>query len=479
MFIGWNLTLEYSIGASAVARGWSGYFIHIFKDFNVTVPTWVYGYNWWKFSFSPLSAAIIILCTIILLFGVKNSARVNMIITIVNIGLITFITIYGAFFVNKDNWKPFFPYGGAGAFRGASTVFFSYIGFDSVTTLAEEVAKPQRDLPIGIIGTLGIATGMYVAVSLVLTGMVKYSLLDPNAALSSAFAYHGVGWAAKLVDIGICTTVTATVLCSLMGQPRIFYRMAKDGLLFRFMSKLNKHNVPVASTIISGVAAATLSLFFGLDSLTNMISIGTLLAFNVVCGGVVILRYKTQAHGARRIVPLVLFFFVLCVIFSAIMIYVPHIPWWAAFPLALPLVACSVFIFFQKQAEDVAALKVKCPLVPFVPCAGMLINTYMIVQLPWDAFVRVIVWTSLGLAIYFGYGIRNSSLVRREDQTLPVSVNSSEHEDNKEQQRLYPPVYSNATPTTASSVVGDAAFEHKKFDAKPDQATSYYQNNNY
>lgn len=240
-FVGWNLTLEYAISASAVARGWSGYLIDVLHTCGVHVPEWIKGYPLNSFfSVSPLSGFICVLCTAILLLGMKESARFNLVMTVVNISIIFFVIICGALYVKVDNWDPFLPYGINGSWNGVGTVFFSYIGFDSVSTLAGEVKNPNRDLPIGIVGTLCIVSALYVAVSLVITGMVHYSALSTEAPLSAAFLSVGNNWASIVVAIGSVTVMTAATLCSLVGQPRIFLQMSKDGLFFQVFSKVNK-----------------------------------------------------------------------------------------------------------------------------------------------------------------------------------------------------------------------------------------------
>lgn len=187
--IGWNLTLEYAISASAIARSWANYLQDLWDQVFPRHEMWKWLYAWgpfgWDVEFSPLSCVIIILCTLILIVGVQESAWVNLFMTIFNVVLITFIIIYGAFFIKFENWSPFLPYGVAGVFQGAAVVFFSYVGFDAVTTLAGEVENTKRDLPIGIVGTLSFVTMLYVAVSLVITGMLPYYKIDVDAGLSN------------------------------------------------------------------------------------------------------------------------------------------------------------------------------------------------------------------------------------------------------------------------------------------------------
>eukprot|EP01113_Clastostelium_recurvatum_P022256 TRINITY_DN2650_c0_g1_i1.p1 TRINITY_DN2650_c0_g1~~TRINITY_DN2650_c0_g1_i1.p1 ORF type:complete len:593 (+),score=86.29 TRINITY_DN2650_c0_g1_i1:133-1779(+) len=431
-FIGWNLTLEYCISASAVARGWSSYFQKLIEAFGGELPWWIADQAFKGtdlFSFSPLSALIIALCTVVLLFGVKDSARFNMVMTIINISTILFVIILGAFHVNTDNWHPFLPFGINGSFAGAAVVFFSYIGFDSVTTLAGEVENPTRDLPIGIVGTLMIASVLYVGVSLVLTGMVNYSNLDAQAPLAAAFAHVGLGWAVKIVAIGSVTALTASTLCSLLAQPRIYYQMAKDGLFFARFATLNRRQAPVFGTVFTGIFAAVLAMFLDLNALADMISIGTLLAFSVVCGGVVMARYDDQdldpsskVHLSPRrrswvtrlsLAALLFVFFLFSVGFSFVFKYSNLFPTNVGFILAIvftgvPLVVITILIFLRPQLSTPRTFA--CPFVPFTPLLGMLVNTFLIIQLPLGSIYRVLIWSAVGFLIYFAYGIRHSRL---------------------------------------------------------------------
>jgi len=415
-FVGWNLTLEYAISASAVARGWTGYFVSALKSVGVHVPGWLYEYKITSFlSVSLISAVVVLGCTGLLLFGMKESARFNAIMTTLNVGIIFFVIICGAFYVDTSNWTPFAPHGVGGVYRGVGMVFFSYIGFDSVSTLAGEVKRPGRDLPIGIVGTLLTVTALYIAVSLVLTGMVNYTDLDVDAPLSDAFKHVGAHWAASIVAFGSLTTMSATTLASLVGQPRIFFQMSKDGLIFKLFSKVNpKTGVPVEGTLITGVVSAVIALFLDIDILVNMISIGTLLAFTVVCGGVIVLRYQSDNPAEEKKAPLMtIAYFIGCIIFSA-RVKIPihgvstavNVVTWLVF--AIPAVATFIPLLLQKQTN--IPEKFKCPLVPWVPCLGILMNVWFIANLDIDSIYRLVIWTSIGMAIYFLYGIRHSNL---------------------------------------------------------------------
>ena len=509
-FIGWNLTLEYCISAAAVARAWASNFVLFFHQVGLNLPEWLASVALIKDgeylqSLSPLSAVICCVCTLVLLLGVKESSRVNMAVTVMNVSIILFIIIAGATYISTDNYTaappldnvapalqcnttapaasassahfPFaaahsqtryyslhltsaspaayfpssasfhssatpppplhtlpnpppgkgsyFPRGLNGVLTGAAQVFFSYVGFDSVTTLAEEVKRPKRDLPIGIIATLGISTALYVGATAVLAGMLPWYCVDINAPLARAFTFAGNHWATTLIAACTVTGLSTTVLASLFGQPRIFYRMSKDGLLFPLFQSLHpRSQVPYWGTIITGGVAALISFLLSIDSLQNMISIGTLMAFSTVCAGIVILRYQPAIDGPppppqtwRNNVVLFLFAFLLAAI--ALCVSLTHlasvhvvVPILFALLMLAPVVRLS---FLPQNRANPDGDVFLCPLVPWLPCAGMFTNVYLICSLDWESYVRIIVWTVLGFAIYFLYGIRYSRLGRKAD----------------------------------------------------------------
>ena len=347
----------------------------------------------------------------------QDSAKFNLVVTVMNVTTITFVVVVGALYVKLDNWTPFFPYGAKGAFAGAGIVFFSYIGFDSVTTLAGEVARPSRDLPLGIVGTLSIATVLYVGVSLVLTGMVNYVNINVDSPLSSAFKTVHLPWAAIIVAFGGVTALVASTLCSLLGQPRIYYQMAMDGLLPPRFGHVNARQVPVFGTLVTAVSASLLAFLFELTTLTAMISIGTLLAFTMVCCGIIVMRCRlpegqvpsTKSPTWRKYfhIPTMLFvYFLDAVLVSAG--FKHGYEWWKLLLLAIPMPV--LMIVFGMLPQPNLPTTFKCPFVPFVPLLGVLVNTFLIVQLNVDSIYRVIGWTVLGMIIYFGYGIRHSKL---------------------------------------------------------------------
>ena len=378
--IGWLLIVEYLFAASTVSVGWSGYVVSLLKDIGengivippaLTTAPIIFDEVKQAFVLSPggiinLPAIFIIfLLTIILVVGVKESARFNNVIVVIKVSVILIFLIAGVWFISAANWHPFIPentgkfgsFGVSGILRGAAVIFFAYIGFDAVSTAAQESKNPQRDLPIGILGSLAICTVLYILVALVLTGIVSYTRLgvpDPIAvgvdAMESSFART---FLAPLIKIGAVAGLSSVILVMLLGQPRIFFTMAKDGLLPPVFSKVHpKFKTPYMSTIIVGLVAMILAGLFPIGVLSKLVSLGTLLAFASVCLAILILR-KKQPDTPRPF-------------------RTPFSPW--------------------------------VPLFGIVACLGvtLFLNIY--------AWITMGVWLTVGLIVYFTYGMRHSSL---------------------------------------------------------------------
>ena len=395
--IGWDLILEYLFSASAVAVGWSGYVVSFLKDFGVIIPA-QFTAAWgsvlvdipqvgWNLmtpqlvknladsgisidSLPHLTAIlnlpamfIVAAITLLLLIGIRESAKFNNIMVIIKVFVILLFIGIGLFFVNKANWHPFIPentgewghYGWSGIFRGAAVIFFAYIGFDAVSTAAQEAKNPQRDMPIGILGSLGISTVLYILVAIVLTGIVSYTFLnvaDPIAVGVNAMG-PGMFWLRPIIKIAAIAGLSSVILVLLMGQPRIFYAMSRDGLLPPVFSKIHsRFKTPYVSTLITGSIALVLAGILPINILGELVSIGTLLAFAIVCIGIIILRVKR-----------------------------PDL----------------------KRAF-------RTPFVPLIPILGAGICFLQMLSLPWETWLRLIAWMALGIVIYFTYGIRKSNL---------------------------------------------------------------------
>ncbi|WP_347158738.1 amino acid permease [Pontibacter chitinilyticus] len=373
--IGWDLILEYLFSAATVAVGWSGNFVSLLKSSGIIIPAAVaqapLAYDGASFTttgaFINLPAVLLILAmTVLLVVGMQESAKLNNLIVFVKIAIVLLVIGFGFQYVHTANWEPFVPavqilpdgtsrYGWHGIVQGAAIVFFSYIGFDAVSTAAQEAKNPQRDMPIGMLTSLGVCTILYILMSLVLTGMVSYRTLNvPDPVLVAlAAAGPGLKWLYFLTGIGAIAGLASVVLVMLMGQPRIFYAMSRDGLLPAVFGKVHpKYNTPYIATIITGVIAAIFAGIFPIGLLGELVSIGTLLAFIIVCGGIILLRHTNP--GLNR--------------------------------------------------------PFRTPLVPWVPILGILICGYMMLNLGFDTWMRLVIWMAIGLLVYFLYGRHHSKL---------------------------------------------------------------------
>ncbi len=382
--IGWDLILEYLFAASTVAVGWSGYVVSFLKDLKIVIPPALTGapYNhlapadagWnlyrlftegWTTTGATLNVpamVIVVIITVLLVLGIRESATFNNIIVAVKVTVIlTFIAV-GAAYINADNWSPFVPpaagpgkYGWDGVVRAAGVIFFAYIGFDAVSTAAQEARRPQRDMPIGILASLAICTVLYIVVSLVLTGIIKYDRLgvpDPIAVAIDSLG-KGVDWLRPIIKVGAIAGLSSVILVMMLGQPRIFYAMSKDGLLPPIFSHVHpRFRTPWLATILTGTLAMVMAGLFPIGLLGELVSIGTLLAFAIVCAGVFVLRFTD-----------------------------PQI----------------------KRPFRVPAFQIICPL-------GVLFCGYLMYGLPRDTWARLLVWMAVGLVIYFAYSRRRSKL---------------------------------------------------------------------
>lgn len=353
--IGWDLVLEYVVASIAVAIGWSGYFVTILHTMGIDLPAWCSGApGTVPGAIINLPAIVIVLLlTGILVLGIKESARFTAIMVVVKLGAIGTFLAVATNKVDTANWTPFMPFGFSGVLTGAAIVFFAYIGFDAISTAAEETKNPQRNLPIGIIASLAICTVLYIAVSAVLTGVVNYKDLNTPAPIAYALSAIGYPWGSALVSAGAVTGLTSVLVVMLMGQPRIFFAMSRDGLFFRWAAKVHpKFKTPYLMQIATGVVVAGFAGFINIGEAAELTNIGTLFAFTLVCGGIMVLR-KTQ----------------------------PNLP--RAF---------------------------RCPLVPLVPVLGIVFCVWLMVSLPLITWLRFGAWFVLGLVIYAGYGRKHSRL---------------------------------------------------------------------
>ena len=364
---GWNLILEYGVACVAVAIGWSGYFNNLLKLAGLDLPDWAI-HTPHEGGIANFPAAIIVLLvTIILVIGIKESARATGIIVCLKLAVILFFIAVGAPAVNPDNWTPFMPNGFTGVTAAAATVFFAYIGFDAITTTAEEARNPKRDLPLGILMSLGICTILYVAVAAVLTGLIPYSQIDIHAPVAEALRVVGYKWGAAVVAMGAVAGITSVLVVMMLGQIRVFFAISRDGLLGPWLSVVHpRFGTPHHATILTGIAVAVMAAFVPLGTAAEMTNIGTFFAFTLVCIGLIVLRY-TRPHLARPF---------------------------------------------------------KTPFMPLLPLLGAIACLALMWQLPTDTWERFGKWTIAGIIIYGFYGFRHSRLAAQEAPSeIPSSTN--------------------------------------------------------
>ncbi|PFE06428.1 amino acid permease [Bacillus cereus] len=358
--VGWCLMLEYLLAVAAVAVGWSGYLQSLLSGFNIHLPAIIASApGTGKGGIIDLPAVcILLLITLLLSFGVRESARINNIMVLVKLAVIIAFIVAGAKYVKPENWTPFLPFGYDGIITGAATVFFAFLGFDAIATAAEETKKPQRDLPIGIIGSLLICTALYMIVSFVLTGMVPYTQLDVSDPVAFALHFVGEDTIAGLLAVGAMTGMTTVLLVVMYGQVRVSYAMSRDGLLPKALSRVNQRvKIPLLNTWITGIVAALLAGLLDLHLLANLVNIGTLTAFIFVSCAVLILR-KTHPNLKRGF---------------------------------------------------------RTPFVPILPIVAICCCLYLMINLSATTWKSFAVWLVIGLCVYFFYSRRNSHLLTKEN----------------------------------------------------------------
>jgi len=363
--IGWDLVLEYAVASSTVAHGWSHYFVAFLALFGLHLPAaWTAG----PFDFDPASGAwgatgaicnlpaalIVLAVTVVLVVGIRESARFNAGMVILKVLVVLFVIAVGSAYVEPANWDPFLPFGIPGVFQGAAYIFFAYIGFDSVSTHAEEAKNPQRDVPIGIIVSLTLCTLLYVLVALVLTGMVPYDQIDVDAPVARAFGARGLHAAEFLIALGAVVGITSVLLVMLLSQARVLMAMARDGLIPRsfFAAVHPRFRTPHKATILTGLIVAVVAALLPLKILADLVNIGTLMAFVIVCAAVLVMR-RTNPELPRPF---------------------------------------------------------RTPLVPWVPLAGIAMNLALMFSLGWENWLRLFVWLLIGFVLYLVYGRHHSVL---------------------------------------------------------------------
>lgn len=447
--IGWDLLMEYAIGNIAVAISWSDYFTGLLDNAGLHIPGWLtmdyttahagfnqaissiaagqglptidpailYKHDAWinaprLFGFHLImdlpALFIVALITYIVFIGIKESKSASNIMVIIKLAVIFLVIVLGAYYVQPQNWSPFTPNGISGILKGVSAVFFAYIGFDAISTTAEECKNPQRDLPRGMIYSLIICTILYVLLALVLTGMVHYTTLNVGDPLALIFEARGLKWISGIVAVSAIIATASVLLIFQLGQPRIWMSMSRDGLLPAIFSRLHPvYKTPSFSTILTGCVVAIPALFLNLDVVLALTSIGTLFAFVLVCAGVLVLqkqknkpesKFKVPHVNGKYIVPALFIFAVALVSYYGPSHYV-HLFSKEGLPMLLFwIVAALVSIFSFKNSFSL------------IPVLGLISCFYLMAQESYTNWLRFLVWLTVGLIVYFSYGIRKSKL---------------------------------------------------------------------
>jgi basic amino acid/polyamine antiporter, APA family len=406
--IGWDLILEYAVGNVAVAVSWSGYFQELLRGLGIHWPSWLgtdyrsalqaahelaklqaahgnltslttdmqqAAAGWasapqlagFHLVFNLPAFLIVMLLTWILILGIRESAWFNAAMVAVKLVIILFFLAIGAFYIAPENWTPFAPHGFKGIASGAAIIFFAYIGFDAVSTAAEETRDPQRNMPIGILASLVICTIVYIAVAVVLTGMLPAPQLGTAEPLATAFSARGIHWAAGIVSLGAVVATTSVLFVFQLGQPRIFFVMARDGLLPPWAAKVHsRYRTPYVTTLLTGVLVAGFAGVSNINEVVELCNIGTLFAFVLVAAGILILR----------------------------------------------------------RIDPARPRPFRTPWVPWVPLGAIATCAWLMRELPWITWLRFVLWLVIGLVLYFSYGIRRSRLVRATTDQEPAPTDT-------------------------------------------------------
>ena len=460
--IGWDLLMEYAIGNIAVAISWSDYFTSLLDKFNLHVPDWLTmdastaseGYkaatgmlqhgqtvatldesvrsSYLAWTHAPHlfglhvimdipAMLIVVLITYVVFVGIQESRKTANILVGIKLAVVFLVIVLGGFYINPDNWSPFTPNGFGGIMKGVSAVFFAYIGFDAISTTAEECRDAQRDLPKGMMYSLVVCTILYVVLALVLTGMVKYDKLNVGDPLRLVFDEHGLKWIAAIVAVSAVVATASVLLVFQLGQPRIWMSMSRDGLLPKIFSRIHpKYHTPSFSTILTGFVVAVPALFLNLNVVISLTSIGTLFAFVLVCGGILVLdkqenkpkgKFKVPYINGRFIIPALLIISIVLIVVNVPGYFTSITTTEETFPMAIFFVVAiiiAVFTFIKNFS--------------LIPVLGLLSCFYLMAQESHTNWYRFLIWLVIGLVIYYFYGRWNSRLAK--DPSLRAENNS-------------------------------------------------------
>ena len=456
--IGWDLLMEYAIGNIAVAISWSQYFVRVMEGFHIHIPSWLtmdyftahkgfeaardaiategdkviatldqsvaYAYNAWnsapslggiRIIMNIPALCIVTLITYIVYVGIRESKTANNIFVIIKLAIILLVIVAGAFYVNPVNWHPFMPNGFSGVLSGVSAVFFAYIGFDAISTTAEECKNPQRDLPKAMFNTLIICTVLYIVLVLVLTGMTKYTQLNVADPLAFVFQTQNskvTNWLAGIISVSAIFVIASVLLVYQLGQPRIWMSMSRDGLLPKIFSRIHpKYRTPSFSTVLTGFVVGIPALFMNLDVVIALTSIGTLFAFVLVCGGILVLQQNPDRPASKFRVPHVSGKYIIPALYllSVILIvmYAPE----------------HFKSLFSKEGMPMLVFWVVATIVSFlsftksfslIPVMGLLSCFYLMAQESHTNWYRFVIWLCIGLVIYFLYSRKHSRLAKED-----------------------------------------------------------------
>lgn len=399
--IGWDLFMEYAVSNVAVAISWSSYFQNFVDGFGFKIPTdFCFANKIWHIDFA--AAGITILITYICYRGIEESKKINNWLVIIKLSVLALIIGIGVFYVHTDNWLPFAPNGYAGIITGISSIFFAYIGFDALSTTAEECKNPQRDIPKAMLFSLLISTLIYVSITLIITGIVSYTQLNVANPLAFVFAKIGLNFLSGFISFVSIITLSSVILVYQLGQPRIWMAMSRDGLLPKVFSKIHPtFKTPSFSTILTGFVVAIPALFCDIQSIVDLTSIGTLFAFCLVCAGVSY-RAKTEKNDTATFkIP----YFDARIWLSFLVIIIVILFYY--FNLKFEILLQNMPLFLMLSFIIILAIVYQFSLIPTL---GLLFNIALIVQLPEESWYRFAIWLVIGIVIYFGYSNKNSKL---------------------------------------------------------------------
>ncbi|WP_149526981.1 amino acid permease [Sphingobacterium hotanense] len=456
--IGWALVLEYAVSNMVVAISWSQYFVSMLEGFGVHLPKWMTmapGYaldahakslevgaaqleNIEKVALQAYETAprffdipiifdmpaglITVLVTALVYIGIKESQRASNIMVLIKVGIILAVIFGGIFFVKPENWTPFAPNGLAGVMSGVAAVFFAFIGFDSISTTAEECKNPQRDLPRAMIYCLVICAVLYVAITLVLTGMVNYKELNVKDPLAYVFSYVGFDHMAGIISVTSVIAITSALLVFQLAQPRIWMTMSRDGLLWKKFSTIHpKYKTPSFATIVTGFVVAIPALFFKMDFFVDLTSVGTFFAFILVCAGVLYMDHSGISKKSKFKVPYINGKYIvgLGMIVALILTYKysdENLSHWLEMGSAKILIHKSLVIIFWLTWAVMSVMSFKYNF-SLLPVIGVLINLYLMSELGASNWIIFVIWLLIGLIIYFAYGYKHSKLNKRATES--------------------------------------------------------------